>query len=415
MTEGGICAQGVGKQFRRYDPHRPRSLRRLLTQAPRLPRRADKFWALQDIDLTVAPGEMVGVVGRNGSGKSTLLRLVGGVLRPDAGALEISGRIGGLLDLNVGMHEELSGRDNALIGSVIAGLTRREAERRLPQIIEFSQLGEHIDAPVRTYSSGMKLRLGFATAIHAEPDVLLIDEVLSVGDMAFQARCYERIRKLRERGMAILLVTHDMSQVEKLCDRAVWLDRGTMVAEGEPKAVTLEYTAKMHARTMDSTPTNVPTRRLPGGIELKAGENRFGSQEYTIDRLRLTDRDEVEQVQVRVGDPLLLHIEMSADSSEVPIVGVSLTLADDPDATAVLDLNTQVDEVAPPNNGERGKLRLEIDRLDLPPGDYLLSIGLYAPNWEYAYDFHWRSYPLTISGQHQVAGVLNPPRRWVFG
>ena len=148
MTEGRICAQGVGKQFRRYDPHRPRSLRRLLTQAPRLPRRADKFWALQDIDLTVAPGEMVGVVGRNGSGKSTLLRLVGGVLRPDAGTLEISGRIGGLLDLNVGMHEELSGRDNALIGSVIAGLTRREAERRLPQIIEFSQLGEHIDAPV---------------------------------------------------------------------------------------------------------------------------------------------------------------------------------------------------------------------------------------------------------------------------
>ncbi|MBX7483644.1 ABC transporter ATP-binding protein [Qipengyuania qiaonensis] len=410
---GHVSAEGLGKLFRRYDPHRPRSLRRLLTQPPRLPRRAERFWALRDIGFSVASGEMLGIVGRNGSGKSTLLRLLGKVLRPDAGTLHTSGRIGGLLDLNVGMHDELSGRDNVLIGSVIAGLTKREAERRMDAIVAFGQLEDYIDAPVRTYSSGMRLRLGFSTAIHAAPDVLLIDEVLSVGDMAFQAQCYERIRELRAKGMAIILVTHDMSQVEQLCDRALWLDGGSTVVDGTPEVVIGEYEARMQARTRDKTPQALPDRQLPGGIELRAGENRFGSQELAIARVSIQDANGAERSVFQVGEAITVHIEMQGEGKESPIVSLALSPMQDDGEPAILDINTKMDEVALPRERLRN-VRLELDRLDLSPGEYAVSIGLHDQNWDYAYDYHWRAYPIKIEGAAKTSAVLNPPRRWVL-
>jgi lipopolysaccharide transport system ATP-binding protein len=190
----------------------------------------EPLWALRGVSFEVAAGEMLGIVGANGAGKSTLLRLLGGVGKPATGSVEIHGRIGALLELGGGFQGDLTGRENAILAAVVAGLLKREAIERLPEIIRFAELEDFIDAPVRTYSTGMTMRLAFAVVVHTDPEVMLVDEFLSVGDLSFQAKCGVRIAELRERGCAIVLVSHSMDQVRELCDRALWLRRGEMVA-----------------------------------------------------------------------------------------------------------------------------------------------------------------------------------------
>jgi lipopolysaccharide transport system ATP-binding protein len=239
-----IEVRGVSRAYRRYSADRAwtwqEAIVRGLRRAP-----AETFWALREVSFSIAPGRMVGVVGHNGAGKSTLLRLVGGVGRPDAGQITVRGRIGALLDLGAGFHAELTGRENAYIGGVISGLTRAEVAARFEAIVRFAELEDFIDSPLRTYSSGMIMRLAFAVAAHIEPEVLLIDEVLAVGDLAFQEKCLERIRAFKAGGCTILLVSHDAGQVADLCDEALWLRGGRLAAHGPAAAVAGEYISAM--------------------------------------------------------------------------------------------------------------------------------------------------------------------------
>lgn len=208
---------------------------------------ARRFHALDGVSLTVARGETVGLLGRNGAGKSTLLSIIAGVLTPSAGQAEVHGRIGALLELGAGFHPEYSGRDNVLLAASLLGLTARQIEHKLPSIIEFADIGEHLDQPVRTYSTGMFVRLAFAVHTALEPDVLIVDEALAVGDAGFQVKCYRRLRDLKDRGTAILLVTHDIQTVRLFCDRAVWLDHGRVRMEGRPDEVGNAYLEALYA------------------------------------------------------------------------------------------------------------------------------------------------------------------------
>ena len=198
-------------------------------------RARQEFWALRDVSLTIRRGESVGIIGPNGAGKSTLLRIVSRLAPLTKGKLTVRGRVSPLLELGAGFHPQISGRENAILNAVLLGLSRKEAKEKLPEIADFSELGEFIDQPMRTYSSGMYVRLGFAVAVHVKPEILLVDEVLAVGDAEFQRKCFDHIEKLRQDKVTIVLVTHDLESVKRFCDRAVLLSHGVVAAEGKPQ------------------------------------------------------------------------------------------------------------------------------------------------------------------------------------
>src|SRR5215204_4924962 len=201
----------------------------------------ETFTAVRDVSFTVPAGRTLGVIGRNGSGKSTMLKLVAGITKPTTGSVRVNGRISALIELGAGFHPEISGRENVFINGIMLGLSRREVERRFDEIVEFAELRDFIDAPVKTYSSGMYMRLGFAVAIHVDPDVLLVDEVLAVGDEGFTHKCLDKFAEFKRRGKTILLVTHSLGLVERFCDEALWMDGGRKKTNGDPKRVVGAY------------------------------------------------------------------------------------------------------------------------------------------------------------------------------
>lgn len=214
-----------------------------------LPRRVEHLKALQDINLTIRRGETVALIGRNGSGKSTLLGIIARVYRPTSGAVQIEGRVAPLLELGAGFHPDLTGIENVYFNAVIMGLTRKQVSGRLDKIVEFAEIEEYIDAPIRTYSSGMLMRLGFAIAAHVDADVLLVDEVLAVGDAQFQQKCYRKIQEFQQEGRTILFVSHDMDAVRKVASRAVWLNHGMLKADGDTETVIQQYLASIAGET----------------------------------------------------------------------------------------------------------------------------------------------------------------------
>ena len=242
-----VVVTSLSKQFRRHHPHRPWTVQEALARGLGRLRSVERFWALQDVSLRVEPGRSLGVIGANGSGKSTLLRLIGGVGRADTGRIEIGGRLGALLDLGVGFHSDLTGRENTVMAGILAGLTRRQVLQRFDSIVAFAELEPFIDNPVRTYSTGMRMRLAFSAAMHSDSQVLLIDEVLSVGDLAFQRKCLERLTQFQADGGTILLVSHQAAIVRQMCGEALWLDGGRVMEEGLSTDVVQRYLAHMAA------------------------------------------------------------------------------------------------------------------------------------------------------------------------
>jgi lipopolysaccharide transport system ATP-binding protein len=237
-----IRLQGVSKSYPRYQ-HTLVGLKAFLLRLPAQTRalRRERHAALRDVSFEVERGTTVGLIGRNGSGKSTTLGLVAGVLRPDAGTVSVTGRVGALLELGAGFHPELTGRENIVLNAVLLGLRRREAVQRLDRIIGFSELDTFIDQPIRTYSSGMLARLGFSVAAHVDPEVLLVDEVLAVGDEAFKDKCHARLAAFQRQGGTIMLASHDLQGVQQWCRHVIWLDRGAIRAQGRPAEVVARY------------------------------------------------------------------------------------------------------------------------------------------------------------------------------
>jgi len=237
-----IEVRGVAKRYRVHHAHRPRTLHEALSHGFRRLAPTETFWALRDVNLEVPLGWSLGLIGANGAGKSTLLRLMAMVGRPDAGTITVHGRMAALLDLGAGFHDDLTGRDNVMVAGVISGLTRSEVRQRFDEIVEFSELSEFIDNPLRTYSTGMRLRLAFSIAITIEPEILLVDEVLAVGDRRFQQKCVDRISALRQRGCSLVLCSHDLGLAGSLADSIAWLERGLVRRVGPSSEIVAEYT-----------------------------------------------------------------------------------------------------------------------------------------------------------------------------
>jgi lipopolysaccharide transport system ATP-binding protein len=245
MAETVVVNQ-LGKRFRRFHKDRPYTLQEAFTRGFTGVTPIDWFWALREVSFTVKQGRMLGIIGFNGAGKSTLLRLIGGVGRPDEGGVEVNGRIGGLLELGAGFHPDLSGKENVFINGVISGLTRQEVRQRYESIISFAELESAIDEPLRTYSTGMRMRLGFSIAVHTDPEILLIDEVLAVGDIGFQRKCFNRINDFLARGCTIIIVSHNTDHITGLCDEAIWLHSGCIKARGDPNNVVNNFVSAMN-------------------------------------------------------------------------------------------------------------------------------------------------------------------------
>jgi ABC-type polysaccharide/polyol phosphate transport system ATPase subunit len=244
-----ISLEGISKRYY-LRSQRPVDLKTTLLHLPSFLWRDSNrkaFWALDDVSFTVKRGESIGIVGPNGSGKSTLLKIMADLARPTQGKISVNGRISALLELGAGFHPQITGRENAILNAVLLGLTRREAQEVLPDIIAFSELGDFIDEPMRTYSSGMYIRLGFSVAVHVHADVLLVDEVLAVGDAEFQQKCFDHIEKLRAKGVTIVLVSHDLGSVTRFCERAVLLHHGQVQVEGASQPVVHEYLSRIAA------------------------------------------------------------------------------------------------------------------------------------------------------------------------
>ena len=240
MSGGAIVVESLNKRYLLQGPA-PRTFQEAVLRSLGAIRRQQTFWSLREVSFRIAPGEAVGIVGRNGAGKSTLLRLICGLGRPTSGRVHMDGRVAALLELGAGFHPDLTGRQNLYISGIVSGLRRAEVDARYEDIVCFAGIEEFIDQPLRTYSAGMQLRLSFSVAIHVDPAILIIDEVLAVGDFNFQQKCLERIEMFRRNGKTLLLVSHDMAVIHRFCSRALWLQHGYLLADGPAESVTAAY------------------------------------------------------------------------------------------------------------------------------------------------------------------------------
>ena len=296
MKPGQIVAENLGRRFRVY-PHRNVTLKEAIVRRGKL--RATEIWAVRGVNLTIERGESVAFIGRNGSGKTTLLRLIAGIFAPTEGQLAVGGTVGSLLELGAGFHADFTGRENIYLSASIYGMPRRIVDERLDDIIAFSELEEFIDLPVRTYSSGMYMRLGFAIAAHIEADILLLDEVFAVGDEAFQRKCVDHILKFRQQGGTVCFVSHDAGAVERLCERALLLTHGRVEYEGETEEAIKRYQAKLAA---EESPD-----------EARAGLREWGSGEVRVSDVRV-DHPE----RLATGAPFAVRLRLHVDEPVEP-------------------------------------------------------------------------------------------------
>jgi lipopolysaccharide transport system ATP-binding protein len=390
-----------------------RTLRGAMSRRSPLFRRSrGERWALRGVSLTLHSGQGMGVIGHNGSGKSTLLRLTSGLGRPTRGVIRAHPDTTAVLSFGSTFDLQLTGRENALTAALIAGVGRRGARRAVDSMLEFSELREFVDAPVRTYSEGMKLRLAFGLIAALSPRLLVLDEVLAVGDAAFRARCLERIAELRASGTSLVLASHSMSELREACDQALWLHRGAVRALGPVDEVVEAYEAEMHRVMLAATPVGAP-RGSRAGAGLVLGENRFGSQELIIARVTLGGAvagTGAAPVAVAPGDPLRIGLQLGAAARHRDDLRVSVTIraADD---TRLIDV-TAGGDVAGEGHLQPGSIvEVTLERMDLSAGEYKLDVGLYERDWEGVLDFHWGAYGFRVDGPSS-RGPLVPPHHW---
>ena len=398
---------------------------------------AESFSALSDVSVTVPTGACYGVIGRNGSGKSTLLKLVAGITKPTSGIVRVNGRVSALIELGAGFHPEISGRENVFINGVMLGLSRREISDRFNEIVEFAELEDFIEAPVKTYSSGMYMRLGFAIATHVNPDILLVDEVLAVGDEGFSLKCLDTFAEFKRRGKTILLVTHGLSMVERFCDEAVWLDAGQNRTTGDPTRVVRMYLADVeqaedqHLAAEDAKAQQTPVTQAPPGpmsersaeeaARARSGddppadmfaakEGRWGSGAVRIEKVTL-EGDHGPAHVFQTGDPMTIRMRISAAHPVDDFAfGVSIFSND---GVCCYGTNTDIEEMESESFEGDGEVLFEIERLDLVEGTYKLDVAVHKRDG-FSYDYHRLLYTFRVKSRTKDTGIYRPSHVWRF-
>ena len=376
---------------------------------------------LNGISFEVKKGEAVGLIGHNGCGKSTTLKLLTKIMYPDSGTIEMKGRVSSLIELGAGFHPDMSGRDNIYTNASIFGLTKKEIDARLDDIIAFSELEEFIDNPVRTYSSGMYMRLAFSVAINVDADILLIDEILAVGDAAFQAKCFNKLREIKSHGTTIVIVSHSMSQIEQICNRSIWIHDGLIKEEGKPRIVDPHYMEYMSEKAAGCNMKKVEgdkkreleIEKLEKEKKKETVENkkRWGSKEVIMERVRVVDVDGKEQNEFYNTQPFSILIEYKANKIvDDAVIGVAIYRDDQ---TYIYGSNTLIDYSEPTKLNTRGKIRLNIERLPVIAGNYTMDLAFHKPDG-FNYDF-WREVCLiTIKNNVSEVGIVSVPHNLII-
>ena len=404
-----LTIEAVSKEFR-VRRNRPITLREGFVQWLSGRHGAtDTVVALRDVSFSVARGESLGIVGHNGAGKSTLLRLLCGVGLPTSGRITRNGHVSGLLELGGSFHLDLSGHDNVVTAAVLAGMTEREAHGCVPQIAAFAELEDVIEHPVRTYSSGMYLRLAFAVAVRLDPEVLVIDEVLAVGDVRFQQKCLDHVAGIRAGGRTLVIASHIPEQIRSLCDAVLVLDEGRVVLRDAPDRALERYDELMQERTARRAHA---LGRPVSTADAAAGGSRQGTHEATIEAVRIVGSGGG----ALVGEGERVTIELDYHlRTPLPDVALGLGIYSAARVKCWEALLPSATAVFGPL-AERGTVRCDLPALPLLAGRYQVSVGLYPPGCDYVYDYHWEMHPFAVAGPThataEVSGVLALAPAW---
>ena len=393
MRPGEVVVDGVSRRFR-VNPARGLTLKDAVIRRREL--RGTEIWALRDVSFRVEPGEAVGLVGRNGSGKSTLLSLVAGIIKPTSGRIDVGGAVGSLLELGAGFHPDFTGRENVLLTGSVYGLAKKHILEQMDEIVAFAELERFIDLPVRTYSSGMYMRLGFAIATHVDASVLLLDEVFAVGDEAFQRKCFGTIFEFKSRGGTIVFVSHDASAVERLCERAVLLRAGSVEADGSTHEVMRRYHALLAAEE------NPEERGL--------GLREWGSGEVRVVSARLEDVDGRERAQVLSGEPIVVTLQLDG-AAEIAPPRVSIELRDT-NGALIGGAAVDASELGWSDDPGPRRLRYEIDRLPLADGRFSLGVSLSDREGSRLYHRIDRVAEFLVYPDEEIQGAVRLDGRW---
>jgi ABC-type polysaccharide/polyol phosphate transport system ATPase subunit len=410
-----VEVEGVSKRFRRQTVQPFTTVKTAFVDfvlRRQHPERDPTYQALRDISLTVRQGEVVGLIGRNGSGKSTLLRLLTGIYRPDSGKISVHGRVGALLELGAGFHPEFSGRENIFINGIVLGLSKRDIRQRFDAIVRFAELEEFIDEPVKTYSSGMSTRLGFSVAVHAEPDILFIDEVLAVGDEAFRQKCFEKIDDFRGRNKTIILVSHDLGAIERWCNEVLWLEEGTLRERGMPRRVIDLY--RQSITTQQAADSVAEHHRIESEVYQNATAEtgqRWGSREIEILSVAMRHTSGQESYVYLSGEAtrVVMHYRVHRPVSNA-VFGIAILRGD---GILCYGTNTDIDGLSLPDLGDEGEVEICLERLDLMTGTYVLDVAAHAVDG-YPYDYHHGLYSFAVKSDLQDSGISRIPHAWVI-
>jgi hypothetical protein len=397
--ESVIKIENVTKKFRLYSD-RPLSIKENIVRG--MKNTYKEFYALNDVSFEVKKGSTIGLIGKNGSGKSTLLKMINRTMFPDKGKITINGKIASLIELGAGFHPELSGRENIYNNATIFGFSKEEIDKRLPEIIEFSELEEFIDNTLRTYSSGMYARLAFSVAIHVDADILLVDEILGVGDINFQAKCANKIYEMKRNGTTIILVTHDMSTIDRLCDYAVWLDHGKKIAEGSPKEIQnayLKYMAEEQEERQKIEETKAKVEEKEKNIKVEEKDVRkkithlgehFGNGNVIFTSCKLLDEKGVDRRSFNTGQKVKLQVEYlcQVDPADLQVnIGFEISSMQ---GIYIYGTNTSREGYKKVKLQKKGIIEVELENLRLLPGDYNIGIAIADLEEKASYD-HYRS------------------------
>ena len=404
-----VILEGVSKKFTmHYD--RPHSFQEAFLSLLRRGRRnaTEEFWALRDASFEIAHGETVGVIGPNGAGKSTVLKLISRIIEPTSGRIQVNGRVGALLELGAGFHPDLTGRENIYLNGSIMGLSQAQIRRKLDEIVAFAELERFIDVPVRHYSSGMYVRLGFSVAVHTEPEILLIDEVLAVGDQNFQHKCLDRIMSMQQQGITICYISHDLATVQRLCSHAVWLQNGLVQADGD-----VTDTVSSYLRYMSSQEdARMVTQKALTSAPAPQTERRWGTGEAQITSVSFLDAEGRERSVFHTGETWTARIHYRCGARiDAPTFGLAIHRTD---GVHVCGPNTELSGLDIPFIEGEGDVSYHIASLPLLEGAYWVSVAIHNRADTAMYDYHDRLYMFSVRQveQGEKYGLVSMRGEW---